>query len=101
MSLKTLASLTRCAMPRDYYGNHYLYGASPERVAEEISKLEMRRAEERAAGIDKRHRAPHRRGSGGRSRPSTGNALTAAAERRQFTGAANVGELTAHVAGDL
>jgi hypothetical protein len=55
MSLKTLASLTRCAMPRDYYGNHYLYGASPERVAEEISKLEMRRAEERAAGIDKLH----------------------------------------------
>jgi hypothetical protein len=40
---------------RDYYGNQYLYGASLERVAGEISKLEMRRAEERAAGIGKLH----------------------------------------------
>jgi hypothetical protein len=40
---------------RDYYGNQYLYGASLERVSEEISKLEARRAEERAAGIDKLH----------------------------------------------
>ena len=40
---------------RDYYGNHYLRGATVERVSEEISKLEARRAEERAAGIDKLH----------------------------------------------
>src|SRR6516225_1297485 len=41
---------------RDYYGNDYLYGASLDEVAEELTKLEARRAEEKAAGIDKLHK---------------------------------------------